>query len=267
MEDRLISELCDKALISSESKLLCWAFALPAQMKNDRWLPSDVCNIISGYVAEPSDYRLLERDDSMNASYILAPGVTLDKYNHQYNDENYPIENARITVEGKADIVYSIIDGKLLPVCYSQELLVDDCLLTIDINLLINGKFEHSVYADGLVITFVEGDETAPIGTVSAQILNLHYEFPASWFDEPLSEDLYNRVQNVCTDFDYAGSLTITRNRGDVYHTMRIANSETTYVDMCKLEDGTFAFSYSFTDGLDYGKMESSFIALLKDYF
>lgn len=267
--DHLISDLCDKAVVSSESKLLCWAFALPEQIKNERWLPVDVCTLIGDHLALPNDYKSLKTDYTIYEPYILAPGVTVDKLTcHQHIDERYMIQRVSISLDYSTHIGYSIIGGELLHVSYSKELWVGYCTLSRNVNKCMSGKFEHNIYADGLVATFVEGDEAAAIGIIPVQILNLKYEFPAIWFNESLTEELFNRVRDACMEFDSAAGITVTR---DSDHNMHIAKSEYTYVEMRKLEDGTFTFSYSFADGemygLDYDKLEGAFIALLKDYF
>lgn len=261
MEERLdlaIADLCNKAVYNTDAELLCWAFALPLQANNERWLPVDICSIISKEFSKASAYKPVMNKDYPGTKYILAPDVAVVKFDRHFY---YPARSVGISQADYLHITFSLIDKELHPVGYSKNILVDG-ELSVGFDRDIDDR--HWVYAGGFRIDLVEGGEAADM--VSLQILNLKYEFPGIWFNEPLSESLFNKVCNACMEFGES-AVTITRYRD---RSMSISHP-TAFTIIIRKTNGTFAFEYIFIYeqpySINYEKLQSAFIDLLGDYF
>lgn len=253
-----IADLCDKAVVNSDVKLLCWAFALPEQMRNERWLPVDVCSIISKYCT----HKPVEDYKYPGSCYILAPDIRLWKLER---DNTYPGYSAMIKQGEELKILFRLIDGELRPMSYIKDAIINYSDLSVGYTKHLDGTFVHWIEADGFVINFVEGGETAR--TTLLQVLDLKYEFPGIWFDEPLNDTLADRVYDACMAFGAVTGMTITRNHD---RSIEISEWRDARVIIRKLPDGEFEFAYTLPYGqayeFDREELQAALIALVGGY-
>lgn len=266
VEDHLetaIIELCHKAL--DDAKLLCWAFALPEQIKADRWLPTDICNIISKHLDQAITRNALKNKGRFGEKYVITPDIDICKLEDDYK---YPEYSAILSYSDYIHVMFSLIDGELRPMAYSKNVItIDFSDFSSGYSKSLDGPFEHWMCVDGYFIKFIEGDETAQPTAVNIQILNLNYEFPGIWFDEPLNDTLSDRVYNACMALGSASGFKVTRYRD---HSMEISESYNRRANIRKLPNGEFeikcTIEYDRAHEIDREELQAALIALLGPY-